>query len=219
MLASTAVTRIKDGLAFNTDTDLDAKILLRIAEAQRDLEKGKTLPRFLLAEDQTSSLLINTHTVALPTRFIRMYDPEGPRFYASGSGAPTILAKRFLNEAQLAYLNTEQVTTTAAPKVYVVRNTVIDFIANADKAYTIYYSYWKGASLIAVGGDTNEWLADTAAPEWLIGEAGMRIAADARDGEAVQLFTKMRDMARAAWIAELYLDDDSGGPVAMGMDN
>jgi hypothetical protein len=61
---------------------------------------------------------------------------------------------------------------------------------------------------------TNDWL--TYAPEWLIGEAGFRLAKDLRDTTAVDLFDDMRQRARAASFGELIADEDAGGPIVMG---
>ena len=52
MLRSVAIQRVSDGLGFRTG--LDQLIILQLQEAQRDLEKGKTLPLFLLQENQNA---------------------------------------------------------------------------------------------------------------------------------------------------------------------
>ena len=79
---SEAVRRINDGLGFRPDGhSLEPKIILRLQEAQRDLELGKTLPRFLIREDQTVVLLAGAHTALLPSDFIREDDDNRLHFF------------------------------------------------------------------------------------------------------------------------------------------
>lgn len=208
MLQSEAVTRIQDGLGFVSRQE--AKIILRLKEAQRELEKGKTLPPFLLQETQTLALLANTATVALPTRFLRIDDSFRPYFVATGETAPTFLSvKRSFTDALEA--NVEEGAT--GPRVMVIRRTAIDFINNADKNYTVYWQYYKGA-VVLDSNIENEWLAN--APEWLIGEAGWRMAMDARDTQGVQIFDAMRKSGRAATFGEIVAGEESSGPLIMG---
>jgi hypothetical protein len=211
MIGSVAVTRIKDGMGFISGTAYDARILLRLQEAQRDLEKGKTIPEFLLIEDAIATLAAAAHTVAKPTGFMRMKDTERFHFVTSTSDAPVYLTRKYFDDAQIAQLREDD--TARSPSVYVVRKTVFDFITTADVAYTLTYSYYKNADVIALDVE-NLWLANAA--DWIIGKAGKRLALDARNKSGVDLFTMMEQEGRAAVFGEDIASEDADGPVVMG---
>lgn len=212
MIGADAVTRVNDGLGWRpTGHALEPKIILRFAEAQRELEKGKTLPKFLLQEDQTLSLVKNTHTVALPTGFIRESDESLIRFTPPGTDQPTFLARRLYIDAIVGNIQADNAPT--APTIYVMRKTTIDFVTTANANYTLTWDYYKAADAFSTGAE-NQWLAN--APEWLIGEVGRRIAADLRDADAYTLFDKMATVARAAQFADDLADAEASGPYQMG---
>jgi len=209
MNRSVAVTRIQDGLGFTSNQS--DKIILRLQEAQRELEMGKTLPPFLLRESQTLSLLTGTSSVALPTGFLRIDDAFRPYFIAVGATSPTFVdVKRNYSDALEANYSDE----TEGPKVMVVRKSTVDFITQADANYTIVWQYYaSGAPL--TGEIENEWLANGA--EWLIGEAGWRMAMDKRDKDAISIFDGLRKMGRAAVFGEIIADEEASGPLLMGV--
>lgn len=209
MTRDEAVTRIQDGLGFTGQ--LTSKIQLRLQEAQRDLEKGKTLPKFLLQEDQTLSLLSGTHSVALPTGFLRVDDENPPHFFPDATtNDPTFIAlKRNYREALEANSSAE----AGSPAVAVIRNTVIDFITNADQNYTLTWNYYKADQVLASNIE-NLWLANAA--DWLVGFAGFRMARDARDKDGMTIFQAMMTEGRAAVFAEIIAKEESSGPVVMG---
>jgi hypothetical protein len=208
MIGSVAIARIQDGLGFaSRHSD---KILLRLKEAQRDLEKGKTLPKFLLQEAQTFTLLSGTSTVALPTGFLRMDDDNPPYFNNTGSVKPNYI--RIVRSGQDAAISNWS-ETPATPKVAVIRKSVLDFIAPVSGDIGFTWSYYKADDLVALD-EENLWLAN--APEWLIGEAGLRMAMDVRDKGAVEIFTTLTAKGRAAVFAEIIASEDQGGPLVMG---
>jgi len=208
MLRSVAIQRIADGLG--NRTGLTDKIALRLQEAQRDLESGKTLPLFLKQEAQTLSLLAGVHSISLPTGFIREDDEEPPHYTLSSSTDPVFLQRKQYKDALAAYNG-----QTGAPQVYVLRTSTIDFIRTADQNYTLTWSYFKHASLLTTDIE-NEWLAN--APEWLIGEAGLRMAKDLRDADAVNIFTDLAVKGRAAWFGEHVAREESGGNFTLSED-
>lgn len=212
MLRSEAIQRINEGLGFMADgNSLEDTIVRRLQEAQRDLEKGKTLPKFLIEEDATLNLVAGDHFVPLPSDFLRIDDEVQLHYTPATSDIPVFLEKKFYTDAVLAYMQTE--TAAAVPKVYVLRKSTIDFIYPADNDYTLLWNYYKAADVLTSDIE-NAWLANAA--EWLIGEAGLRMARDARDSDAVSIFTEMRQAGRAAVFAEDLLQDESGGPFVMG---
>lgn len=229
MLRDVAVQRINDAIGFRpSGNPLEARIVLRLQEAQRDLERGKTLPRFLIVEDYSFTLVAGDHSVSLPTGFIREDDDTRIRFFPSTSEVPTFLERKYYIDAVQANIRsaTDPDTTAepVAPSVYVIRKSTIDFINVADQDYVLYMNYYKAAELLTSNVE-NAWLvADIAtptlgAPEWLIGEAGYRMARDLRDKEAMEVFADMRQAGRAACFGEILASEDASGPIQMGMNN
>jgi len=215
MLGSDAIKRINQGIGWRADGhSLESKFPGYFVEAQDDLEMGKTLPKFLLREDQTLSLAIGAHTINLPIGFARADDERPISFPVTGSTRPQFLQqKRIYKDAVEAYSNSDFNTTGF--KVYVIRNSVIDFIINAMSATTFTWNYYKYGDTFALNTE-NEWLAHKSAKWWLIGEAGFRIAYDLRDDRAMALFDGMRQRGRAATFADILAREDESGPLVMG---
>lgn len=210
MLGSEAVARIQEGLGFATrrsDT-----ILARMKEAQRDFEKGKTLPKFLLQEDQALTLLSGAHSVALPTDFLRVDDDALPRFTDSVTLKPTFISIVRSYSAAVAALAG---STSTTPRTAVIRQSTIDFIIDATQTYTFTWNYYKADAEITLGAE-NLWLANAA--DWIIGEAGYRMAKNARDQAAMADFGELRTQGRAAVFGEIIASEEAAGPVAMGED-
>jgi hypothetical protein len=212
MLRATAVQRINDELGFRPDGhSLETKIILRLMEAQRDLEHGKTLPRFLLQEDQPLVLLANAHSVAKPIGFLREDDENPIHYFAVNSDMPTFLARRFYKDAALANLRVD--SPPSAPSVYVMRKDTVDFVVVADRQYDFVWNYYKADATLETNIENN-WL--LYGSDWLIGEAGLRIAKPLRDQNAVQAFTDLVRSGRAAVFGDLLADETAGGPLVMG---
>src|SRR5262245_18043080 len=83
----------------------------------------------------------------------------------------------------------EPAHTQLAPVAFTIRKSTIDFITEADRDYTLVWNYYKADDILTTNIE-NQWLAE--APEWLIAEAGYRIALDIRDQSSLQLFDDMR---------------------------
>ncbi len=219
MSRSTAIARINQGIGFRAAGNaLEANIILMLQEAQRDLEKGKTLPRFLLQESQPLTLDAGTHTVALPTGFLRDSDENPIHFFPVTTTRPRYLTRygyRVASEAtDLVQENDPaQTAESGAPERYAIRKATIDFIVNADQTYTLYWDYYK-ADAVLDSNITNEWLEN--ASEWLIGEAGWRLAMDLGNVDAVAKFDQMRKAGNRAVIGEEIASEISSGPLRMG---
>lgn len=214
MLLSVAIQRVKDGLGFRTGTALDSRITLRFQEAQRDLERGKTLPRFLLQEDQVFILPGNSFFQTLPAGFLRDDDDAPLHYTPTGTDKPFFLSRRqTYRDAVEANIKVENEPT--GPKIYVIRRAIVDFITTADTTYTLSWNWYKAADLLTTDIE-NAWLAN--APEWLIGEAGYRMATDLRDVDGVSLFNSLRSAGRAACFGDQIALEENGGPWVMGAD-
>ncbi len=211
MDATAAISRIKRGLGFRTD--LDTEILSALNEAQRELEQGKTLPRWLLVEDATLTLLANSNTVNLPDNFLRRSGRI--RYTTQYSQLPAWVSWKGLDDTLEAY----DVVEMGAPRVAVLRNTTIYFAPTSENNYTLTWDYYKRATALTAGGDTNEWLADTNMPELLIGTAGIKMALDTRDKDALAIFSRMQTQAKDALFKEIILQDELDTPRVLGARN
>lgn len=215
MLGSDAIKRVNRGLGFRPDgNSLETAIAACFQEAQDDLEMGKTLPKFLLQEGQPLSLVANTHTVNLPSGFARASNDERIHYTPTGSQIPKFLVQKTTYEDALAaYAGSD--FTTAGLKVYVIRNSTIDFIISPTVTTALTWSYYKYADAFATNAE-NAWLAHKSAKWWLIGECGFRMAQDIRDDRAMNVFAQMRQAGRAATFADLLALEDGTGPLVMG---
>lgn len=202
-----AVLRIQEGLGFRSDRE--ATIIRRLMEAQRDLERGKTLPKFLLREDQSIALLSGANAVALPSDFLRRSDTL-IQYTPIYSTYPRRVPWKDYDAAYLAY----QSYNPGGPQVVSLRESSLWFSPVADRNYTLSWSYYRKAVVLETNV-TNLWLQN--APEWLIGEAGLRMAKDTRNPTAIQLFTDMRNTAMSAWLKETVLNEaEDDQPLRMG---
>lgn len=212
MTRSQAIARIKRGLGFRSGLD-DTIVVAALQEAQRELEAGKTLPKFLIVEDATFTLASGAHSVVLPEDFLRLDDENLPHFTSDVSETPIYLEQKFYSQAVVAQLRSPATDNVRAPSVFVVRSAVLDFVATADQDYEFTWNYYRHDDTLDSDVE-NLWLAG--APEWLIGEAGIRLAADLRDVDAVALFTSIGNKARQAVLSKTLLNETAGGPVRMG---
>jgi len=214
-----AVQRVNRDIGFRpAGNPLEATIVDVLQEAQRDLEKGKTLPKFLLLEDQTLTLVAATHTVAKPARFLRENDDTRIRFFPPSSTIPRFLMRKLYIDAVEANLkphnNPNASIQPTAPSVYVMRQSTIDFITIADQTYTLYWDYFQSDVVLTTDVE-NLWLKN--ASDWLIGEAGLRIAKSLGNQQAIGTFTDLRAAGRAAVFAEDIASEEASGPFVMGL--
>lgn len=206
---ATAVARVQEGLGFRTDREIT--IIKRLQEAQRDLERGKTLPTFLLVSDATLSVAIGSGLTSLPTDFLRRADVT--MYYTSiTSGRRVDVPWKVKSAALQAY----QLGRPRGPQVAVLENSGIRFFPERDRAYTVTWSYYRFAEPL-VTNITNLWLEH--APELLIGEAGLRMARDTRNASAVDIFTNMKAAAMVSWYKETILNEVDDQSFVMGGDN
>lgn len=213
MNRAAAISRIQEGLGFAVRQE--TVIISRLKEAQRELERGKTLPKFLLQEDETLVLAIGDSTAPLPARFLRIDDSFVPYFISPDTDLPVYLrVVGSYTDARQANISDEAET----PTVMVIREATIDFINPVSAVTTVFWQYYKAATVLDADAE-NEWLEETqGAPEWLIGEAGYRMAKNLRDKDATADFDDMRKTARASCLAEIIADEEASGPVVMNED-
>lgn len=207
MLRSVAVARIQRGLGFRAD-QVD-NIILQLQESQRFLEKGRSLPRFLKQEDATLVVASGTGQVAFPTGFLREVDGELLRYYDTDDEEYVFLEKLTKDESLSRFVDVD----AGPPIAYAVRKAGIDFFPERDASYNLTWTYYKSAEALTSDIE-NAWLAS--APEVLIGHAGMAMAKDLRDMEAVSIFQAMHAEAWKNMFADDILLEEVGDPVYVG---
>lgn len=200
MLRDVAVARIQQGLGFRADRQTE--IVLALQEEQRDLESGKTLPWFLLVEDATLSLTAGSHSIPLPDDFIRPYDLEPLRYTVSGESGYRFVEFRDLTQILQSYSS----YNPGGPQAIALRNNSLYVEPIADVDYTITWTYYAHADLLDSNIE-NAWLANF--PEVLIGGAGLRMAYDTRDKDAVAIFTAMQGKAKTSLFNEIIAREEA----------
>lgn len=185
------VAYVQQGLGFRTDQS--ANILTMATMVQYDeLEKGTSLPRFLMVEDFTLNGTANNPNLAVPNNFIREYMDEGAVAYVD----PTTQIKYFLNKKPYDWLyewsqgiedaggplfgdtQLDLVLPAGVPGWYSLRNKTFFISPIPAINYQLFVTYYRhdvDPAVLASGG-TNLWL--TNAPGVLSNLVGIRMAED-----------------------------------------
>lgn len=212
MLRSEAITIIKRGLGFRQTQD--QAIVAALQSAQRTLEKGKTLPTWLGA-GASLPVVAGNESVALPVGFLRFFEDELP-YYLNSDNKRILLSVKRYDEAFDAYGNITP-TTGSYPKVIVmITKSLASLLPTPGVSFGLIVNYYRAADVLD-SDIANKWLDN--APDYIIGEAGMQIAMQLRDKDALSGFTAMRDRGRAAQLGDTIEDELAGRPLIMGRDN
>lgn len=212
MTGAEAVAYIQRHAGFRTDKD--DIILEELNAVQKELERGRTLPRFLIQEDQNLNFSADSDNLPLPSGFIKVVDDGWPHFTLSDG------AIRYLDQASWDHL--EQLYATddsGSPKAFAIRRRHIYIAPTPDEDKTLQWSYYAKAAAITSGG-TNAWLNETSVPEGapylLIGLAGARLGGALQLSErAINHFNEIA--ARWGWIVfNDTVEWETAGPVQMG---
>lgn len=213
---------ILEGVGFRSATSilpsggtLGDFIAKKLEKAQREYEKGKTLPNFLLLEDETLTLLEGEHEVDLPEDFLRLHEDERLSYLPEDSNIPYFVVRKSWDDAVSAYGDAED----DGPKVFVLRKDTLYILPAADTEYTLTWSYYAKGNVLSGSADVtdNVWLLN--APYLLVGEAGAEVAEALRDKDAVATFSRQRDTARRSVYADVYDQETAGGPLVIGGEN
>lgn len=221
MLRSEAILIIKRGLGFRQTQDV--AIVAALKEAQRDLELGKTLPNFLIEFDAPIAVTSGVNSVTLPTGFIRLTD-EYDMFYVNSSGSNVTLPRKNFTEAQQAFVGSGDPDDTdvipvagSYPKVFSVLNKTEAVLTPTPMvSFTAFLTYYKAADLLDSDIE-NAWLRN--APNYLIGLAGMTVAGNLRDKDALAEFTRRAKMGGSGLMADIVEDELAGRPLVLGRNN
>ncbi len=200
MTRDEAVAEVQTGLGFRTD--LDTLIVTRMQQVQVLLERGRTLPWFLLEEEATVSVAAAANDAPLPTGFIREteYKTGGLR-YVSDEGKPVFLQKVPYDESLLA-LWREDAATSSAPKfpsLYALRTSKFVVYPAPTAALTLYLDYFKAGTVLD-SDITNVWL--TNAPYLVIGNTGASVARTLKNTSAFEEFSAQAQTAWSSVLAE-----------------
>lgn len=188
MTRDEAVSLMQIVLGFRTDQS--ANLITALQAAQTKLESGPTKPWFLLSEKSTTTTVANERRVALPTSFLLEHEENGLRYIPADTDEdPVRLVKDSLDQLEDYYKN-----ETGSPAGYCVDGNYIRIFPLPDDAYTLEMYYYKKAAVLSSNIE-NVWLANAA--YYLMGEAGLIVAAALRDKTAIQEFTRWRNEGSA----------------------
>ena len=195
MFRDVARARIQQTLGFRSDKETE--ILAALQDAQVMLERGATLPWFLLSEVASITTTSGEERVALPTDFLREWEDDPLWYFVAGTGgdadAWTELAKDDLALLRSKYPG------EGAPKAYALDVKYFRIFPTPDDAYTLKTMYFKADAVLTTNIE-NQWLEFF--PYLVIGEAGQLLASGLRDKDAIATFQKWTDEGRARMLVE-----------------
>lgn len=206
MTLADVIAEIQAGIGFRADQVDNIKRKLTLA--QQELERGKTLPSFLIVANESISLAVDENTWPLPSSFIREVDDFGGQ-YASFSDSDVLNLKKLPYDLAYSYYG----GTTGAPMAYSRGATSLTFFPTPDEATTLSISYYAKQDDPATAA-TNAWSEN--APLLLIGLAGMMVAQDLRDPEAKQDFATRYALGKESLFKETVAAEDANMQYSLG---
>jgi len=207
MLRSAAVSKVQQGLSFRRTNETE--IIDALQTAQRDLEMGKTLPWFLLSEDQTMSGTASVAYVTPPTGWITLDDDAAVKYYDSSGNYVRRLEKGSFDQLEEVWKGSS-ITT---PYAYALRKSTIHVFPTPTAAFTLKASFYVADTVLSSNVE-NAWLAN--APDLLIAEAGLLMAADLNDEVAGKKFIALQARAASALHAQNIARQMDGRTYRMG---
>lgn len=199
----TAIAQIQFDLG--NRSDLFDAIALKLQQAQRLLEMGKSLPYFLYTRMPDGiDLEIDEILVEFPERFLREYPDETFRY------GGVYLEKIEERNARITFEDADN----GPPVAYSITPEGFHVWPAPDRVYTLEFSYYKGGTPLTSNVDDNAWLVN--APDILIGTAGSMIAEVLQHAAAKARFD---NLALGAWkgaFAEGVLREEENYPLVMG---
>lgn len=238
MLRSEAIAIIKRGLGFRQTQD--TAIIAALKEAQRTLELGHSLPTFLLQYDLPIEVTATQPLVDLPTGFLRFHEDYQMYYFNSTLQQRVFVPRKNYREAFDAYIGryggeavapdgtlgwgdgsitwgTDTGDQVYYPKVMVQRGkTQAMLIPTPSTDMTVYLTCYI-ADQVLDSELENLWLKN--APDALIGMAGMTVAGNLRDKDALAEFTRRANQAGRSLMNDIVEDELAGRPLIMGRDN
>jgi hypothetical protein len=226
MTGAEAIAQIQQGLGWRSDKAVEILAALNFAQDERE-QPGKTLPWYLLSEDQPLAVSSGVQAVSLPTGFIKEVEERDGnlRYQPNATSRTLFLTKTSYENAEKFFFGdwrVEDLSATAsvatvvigAPRAYVLRSNTIRVYPKPDADYTLTWSYWSHDTDITSGSSTNQWL--TYNPWVIVGEAGLKMAADLQNQAATQKFATILQRAEMNLMASVVERELSGRRLAMG---
>lgn len=208
MTMNEVIAEIQRGLGYRSDKTDEIKSKLRLA--QDELERGKTLPWFIVNEDETISLTAGVSTWTLPNNFIREVDDFGnPNSQFSSDGDIVNLKRLPYDVGYSTYGGADPGEVVAYSK----RGSSFVFWPTPDEDTELTISYYAHADDPSTAA-SNVWSENV--PGLLIGLAGMMIAADLHDDAAQQKFAVQYAQAKDSLFKEIVADEDANMQFSLG---
>ncbi len=195
MFRDIARARIQQTLGFRSDKETE--IVAALQDAQVMLERGATLPWFLLSEVASISTSDGEERVAIPTDFLREWEDDPLWYFKAGTGGDadtwTELAKDDLALLRSRY------SGEGTPVAYALDVRYFRIFPTPDDTYTLKMMYFKKDAILTTNIE-NQWLEFF--PYLVIGEAGILLSAGLRDANALAVFQKWADEGRERMFVE-----------------
>lgn len=211
-----ALALVQQGLAWRSDLSTQITSMFDLVQYD-ELERGTSLPWFLLLEDQPLTGSANSGSLTIPTNreFIREVD-DGALRIVSSDGPVRFLVKRSYDWIIEDQQSDEGVVETGDPEFYAIRSSTFYCSPIPTAAWTAYATYYAHDAVFSglASGAQNLWL--KYAPGLLVNLTGVRMAEDLEHNEAMSKFQRRYDAARARMEAEIALREGSNREFVMG---
>lgn len=213
MNKSTAIAEIRRGLGYRTT--LETTIVGALASVQRTLERGGSLPDWLIVYDAEITVTADDPGIALPANFLRMHD-DFDLYYTDSDEGRVRVPKRNDAEARDAYAS---VTDAEYARVWVPRGRTAGILVPTPTASATYYlTYYKKADDIGEASvTTNEWMDNV--PDLMVGLAGLEVMGAARDKDAQLFFQQRVQRGQRTLLGDIVDGELAGRPLIMGRNN
>lgn len=208
MTIDEVIAEIKRGLGYRSDKTDEIKAKLYLA--QQELERGQTLPLFIVLEDETISLSADVGTWELPSNFIRELDDFGAPYSTFTVDGDVVNLKKLPYDVGYAQYSGAD---AGAPVAYSRRANTLRFWPTPDEDTTITISYYAKQDDPRTAS-TNAWSEN--APGLLIGLAGMMVAADVEHDRAEAKFARIYALARKSVFNEIVAQEDANMQYSLG---
>lgn len=226
-------------------TQLTSACITALQIMQDQLERGATLPWWLLQEDTVFPITpaVPASSIPqqynLPTGFIKEPDHQDGnlRLQLTAPGPQIFIEKMDYEQAEKFFFGLRQTwwdgtsiivqqTGTAPspgkPKAYVLRATKVRIYPGPDVAYNLLWTYYAHDVALTGSNVTNGWTAN--APLLLAGRAGVLVSQDIRDADAASAFQAVlagnpqlgMTGAEKEYLATLYERELGGRTYSMG---
>lgn len=177
----------------NKDTLIQNSII-RTVEGK--LEKRAFLPWFLISEFNSANATVGEERLQVPTDFLREVEEEGTLWIVEDDGELTQLHKEGSQGVRAA----KYYTGSGKPVVYGLVNDYFRLFPTPDDTYEFKLTYYKEDAAITFSPDIETaWLKH--APYLVMAHAGLRVAKQSRDPNAITIFKDMLQEAESELVS------------------